>query len=108
MVPGLFFESLGAWEILIIGIVAVLLFGKRLPEVGRNLGKSIMSFKKGMNEMKDELAKAADADDKPQTAPEQLPSPAAPEKIVCNACAEFAQAKTVEAKTAENPAGGNA
>jgi sec-independent protein translocase protein TatA len=31
--------------------LAVLLFGKRLPEVGRSLGKGIVEFKKGLNEV---------------------------------------------------------
>jgi sec-independent protein translocase protein TatA len=33
---------------LLIGVVALLLFGKRLPEVGRSLGKGIIEFKKGL------------------------------------------------------------
>jgi len=40
---------------LILGIVAVLLFGSRLPEVGRSLGKSLMEFKKGLRGIEDEL-----------------------------------------------------
>jgi sec-independent protein translocase protein TatA len=37
-------------ELMIVGVVAVLLFGKRLPEVGRSMGKSIVEFKKGMRD----------------------------------------------------------
>jgi sec-independent protein translocase protein TatA len=33
---------------ILIAIVALLLFGKRLPEVGRSLGKGIIEFKKGL------------------------------------------------------------
>jgi sec-independent protein translocase protein TatA len=33
---------------LLIAVVALLLFGKRLPEVGRSLGKGIIEFKKGL------------------------------------------------------------
>jgi sec-independent protein translocase protein TatA len=40
--------QLGFMEMLIIMGVAVLLFGKRLPEVGRSLGKGIIEFKKGL------------------------------------------------------------
>ncbi len=40
--------SLGPMEICIILVVGILLFGKRLPEVGRSLGRSIVEFKKGI------------------------------------------------------------
>lgn len=56
------FSWLGPWEIAIILIVAVVLFGKRLPELGRSIGKGLVAFKSGVNEMKDEIAKAADED----------------------------------------------
>jgi sec-independent protein translocase protein TatA len=55
----LFFGAPGAMEMLILGIVAVLLFGKRLPEVGRSLGKGIMEFKKGLQGIEDEVQSAA-------------------------------------------------
>jgi sec-independent protein translocase protein TatA len=47
----------GEW-ILIAGI-ALLLFGKRLPEVGRSLGKGIVEFKKGLKGIEDEVETAA-------------------------------------------------
>jgi len=34
--------GLGPMELAIVGVIAVLLFGKRLPEVGRSMGKSIV------------------------------------------------------------------
>src|ERR1700688_3668997 len=40
---------------LVIGLVALLLFGKRLPEVGRSLGKGITEFKKGLHGIEDEI-----------------------------------------------------
>ncbi len=51
--------GLGPTEMVIIGVVAVLLFGKRLPDVGRSLGKGIMEFKKGVRGVEDELEKAS-------------------------------------------------
>lgn len=43
----------GPFEILIILVVAILIFGKRLPEIGRSMGKSLVEFKKGLQEVKD-------------------------------------------------------
>ena len=43
--------GLGPWELGIIAIVVVLLFGtKRLPELGSGLGKAISNFRKGYRE----------------------------------------------------------
>lgn len=35
-------------EMMIVGVIALLLFGKRLPEVARSLGKGMREFKEGM------------------------------------------------------------
>ena len=48
------FPSLGAPEMVVVMLVAVLLFGKRLPEVGRSLGKGIIEFKKGLRGLEDD------------------------------------------------------
>jgi sec-independent protein translocase protein TatA len=40
---------------MIVGVVAVLLFGSRLPSVARSLGKSFIEFKKGMRGIEDEI-----------------------------------------------------
>ena len=45
--------QLGLMEMLVVMGVAVLLFGKRLPEVGRSLGKGIIEFKKGLRGIED-------------------------------------------------------
>jgi sec-independent protein translocase protein TatA len=45
------------WTYLIVGIFALLFFGKRLPEVGRSLGKGIAEFKKGLHDVGDELSR---------------------------------------------------
>jgi sec-independent protein translocase protein TatA len=47
--------GLNPWEIMIIGALAVILFGKNLPSVGRSIGKGIVEFKKGLNGIQDEI-----------------------------------------------------
>lgn len=47
--------GIGTGELLIIGIIAVILFGGRLPSVARSLGKSIVEFKKGMSDLENEV-----------------------------------------------------
>jgi len=47
--------NLGPMEMMIIMGIAVLMFGKRLPEVGRSLGKGIVEFKKGLRGVEEEL-----------------------------------------------------
>lgn len=41
--------GIGTIEALVVGLVAILLFGNRLPGVARSLGKSITEFKKGVS-----------------------------------------------------------
>ena len=45
-----FFGSLGGGELLVIGLIALLLFGTRLPKVARSLGQSVNEFKQGMKD----------------------------------------------------------
>ncbi len=54
----LLFGNLGMPEIIIIFFVVLLLFGgKKIPELMHGLGKGVSSFKKGMNDIQDEITK---------------------------------------------------
>ena len=52
--------SVGPMETMIIMGIAVLLFGKRLPEVGRSLGKGIVEFKKGLRGIEENFDMTSD------------------------------------------------
>ena len=50
-----FLPGLGPMELTLLLILGVILFGRRLPDVGAYLGKGIMEFKKGMKGLEDEV-----------------------------------------------------
>ncbi len=69
--------GIGPPEMLILLVIGVLLFGKNLPTVGRQIGKGLMEFKKGLNDIKNEVNVAAYADPapaKPAAAPRIRPT----------------------------------
>ena len=49
-VPALALGFAGGWEILVVGGIALLLFGNRLPGAAKSLGMSFSAFKKGIKE----------------------------------------------------------
>jgi sec-independent protein translocase protein TatA len=51
----------GPGTMVVIALVGLLLFGKRLPEVGRSVGKTIVEFKKGLAEAKEEIVQVDEA-----------------------------------------------
>jgi sec-independent protein translocase protein TatA len=75
---GLF--GLGTGEILVLAIIGVLLFGRKLPDVGRYLGKGIVEFKKGVKGLEDEVGGGGTI---PHDAPIEAPRP--PQRVTTNA-----------------------
>ncbi len=53
--------GVGPLEMLILGAIGVLLFGKRLPEVGRQLGKGLTEFKRGIHGVESEINSAVNS-----------------------------------------------
>jgi sec-independent protein translocase protein TatA len=60
------FSPFDPMHMLVIGVVALLLFGKRLPEVGRSLGRGIAEFKKGLKDVSDELNRSEPQEPQPR------------------------------------------
>ena len=56
MITPLLFGRLGFWEIALIVLVVLLLFGgKKIPELMRGLGKGVKSFKEGMKDVEEDV-----------------------------------------------------
>ena len=48
--------GLGPTEVIVLAAVGLLLFGNRLPELARSLGKGMKAFREGMNGLEDDLS----------------------------------------------------
>ena len=70
------FGSLGMSELVIILVIALIVFGPRkLPELGRSLGKSIGEFKRASNELRSTIEEEIRVE---ETRPAKKTEPAAP------------------------------
>ena len=75
------FGSIGMPELIIIFVIALIIFGPRkLPELGRSLGKSLAEFKKASNELRNTLEEEIRIEEQKEQAakPAEAPKPAAP------------------------------
>ncbi len=81
------FMGLGPFEIFVILLVALLVFGRRLPEVARSLGQGMVEFRKGLR----------DEPDEPQPLPKQTDEETEGESLPIQTDEE------IEAEAAEDP-----
>ena len=49
------FNALSPWHLLLIGVLLLLFYGNRLPEVARSLGKAVNEFKRGLKDVGEEM-----------------------------------------------------
>jgi len=71
------FGSLGFPELIVIFVIALIIFGPRkLPEIGKSLGKSLAEFKKASNELRNTLEEEIRLEDQ-RDAAKQAPAPTA-------------------------------
>lgn len=72
-----FFGMPGWSEVVIFATIGLLIFGKRLPEVGRSLGKGIVEFKKGLAGIEDDVSEAGKRSTAKQldASPDELEAP---------------------------------
>lgn len=75
------FLPVGPWELALILGIGVLLFGRKLPEVGRSLGKGIVEFKKGLKGFEEDVEGASAA--RPEAGPAEAPRP--PQRVATSA-----------------------
>lgn len=68
------FSPIGPTGMIVIGIVALLLFGNRLPEVARSLGRAMNEFKRGLKDTQDSMQ--TEEDDTADRETPQLNEPA--------------------------------
>lgn len=68
-----FFGMPGHLELLIVAGVLLLLFGHRLPKIMRGLGQGIVEFKKGVNDISDDIESASKekVEEKPEAKSEE-------------------------------------
>ncbi|MCH8152148.1 MAG: twin-arginine translocase TatA/TatE family subunit [Planctomycetes bacterium] len=85
----------GGTEWIMLLVLGLLIFGRRLPEVGRSLGRSIVEFKRGIKGIEEEVEeesskhsppqqiehRSANALDSPNVEPQRVAEPDAPQEV---------------------------
>jgi sec-independent protein translocase protein TatA len=74
------FENIGGSELLVILLVVLIFFGpKKMPEMGKNIGKGIREFKKAMRDIQDDVEKSMKEPATPLPPPTAPPPPPPPQ-----------------------------
>ena len=74
--------NIGMPELIIIFVIALIIFGPRkLPELGRSLGKSINEFKRASNELKNTLDEEIRVEETRSADRQRAPEPARPHPV---------------------------
>ena len=79
-----FFSLPGGAEWIIILVIGLLLFGRRLPEVGRSIGQGIKEFKKGLKDNEDDVKRDEPARRAALPHEQSLPTPEKTAEICWN------------------------
>jgi sec-independent protein translocase protein TatA len=91
------FGSIGFPELLVIFVIALIVFGPRkLPELGKSLGKSLAEFKRASNELRSTLEEEVRLDEQRTTPPAQAAIPAAPIETPADLAAVSSSATSAE------------
>jgi TatA/E family protein of Tat protein translocase len=97
------FGSIGMPELVIIFVIALIIFGPRkLPELGRSLGKSINEFKRASNELRNSLEEEIRVDEQKEAARKA----AAADAAQVTTAAPVVEAPAVEGTQPRSPVAG--
>lgn len=99
------FGSLGMPELVIIFVIALIVFGPRkLPELGKSLGKSLAEFKRASNELRNSLEEEIRVEEEKERVTRTAPTPTAPAAVaapVADAVTEPTPASTIDPYTGD-------